>query len=517
MESTFDLLQKQISPEDVSPSGWFDPSCCVFFLRDRPEDAKYDPNTHLMRTARILKLDEEETEDLRIKQKNDFNRLLEKLPKEMVDEWKKKRGVSEDDDFDPAKEFDFMIPAFQRSGQVISKTNVHTFVHEYCHYLQFLRTVASPMLIWAYLNLVQKATLMTQYAKQVGQARIRFPVRRDENIHGALKTLLDDQAAWEIMKWHYSRPNFLTAGDIREAEAEFNSLLLGKHSFRFKHYRISDHFVTIHFRGVNEAAPKYARAYLEAEAALGDFAPSVFPLITYFALSMPFKKYSRFNIEAFEPVHPEEAFQAAVDLLKQDPSSGLAYAKYAQNLYQIPRDPRPSRILEHFCKKVCKNNGWISPLSRSIREKWIDRLLPGSLFTSKLHTVFEKALLLEKEYGEEIFSDPFTENHQPFLRSIPLPILLSPAGQKLNFHVDDFWSGDFAQTVHPLHTFMGAAFSLFVSTNVNNRCPHNSCRFRGLNLCHGLFTFPDSADACGFPEFIEDWLGVPISAFSIRS
>jgi hypothetical protein len=517
MKSTLNLLQRNINAEDVNPSGWFDPRCCIFFLRELPKDETYDPNTQLMQMAKVLKLNAKETEEFRVKLKSDFNDLLEKLPKEFVDEWKRDRGVSEDYIYDPSKEFTFTIPAFQHSGRVISETNAHVLVHEYCHYLQFLRTVASPMLIWANLNLVRKAELMIQFTKKIGQTQIRFPIKDDNNIHRTLKTLLDDPAVWEILKWHYSRLNYLNANDIREAEAQFNSLMLGKQSLRFRYFRISDHPITIHVREENKVRPQYARAYLETESAFGDFAPSVFPLITYFALSMPFKKYSRFNIEAFEPVHPEEAFQGATDLLKKDLSSGHTYAKYAQQLYRYRRDLRPSRILKRFCQKVCKNNGWIYPSSRNIRKKWIDRLPPSSLFTSQLHMVFDKALMLEKKYGEEIFSDPFTENHKPLLRAIPFPPLILPDEKKLNFLADDFWSRDFVQIVPTMLIMMGFALSIFVSTNVNNECPHETCRFQDLNLCHGVLTYPDSADNCGFPDLIEDLWGLTFSKFSKRN
>lgn len=63
---------------------------------------------------------------------------------------------------------------------------------------------------------------------------------------------------------------------------------------------------------------------------------------------------------------------------------------------------------------------------------------------------------------------------------------------------------------------MGVAFSLFVNTDVENECPHEACQFRKSNLCHGVFTYPESADECGFPDYMEDWSGLPFSAFIKR-
>lgn len=515
MKATLEFVQKAAT-DGVNPRGWFDPRCCVFYLREIPGEEKYDPNTTLMRMAGALHLDEDKTEELKTDLQDDFNRFLDGLPKEMVDEWKAKIGASPDYKYDPSKEFSFSVPFGQRSQQVFSEIDGHVSIHEYFHYLQFLRTTASPMLIWAFMNLRDKAQILFQVAKRAGQRTIRYPIDASDRIHAALWSVLDDPALWNILEWHYSRPNFLSANDIREAEAEFNSILAGKHFLRFRYYHLAGHPITLHFRDLNERAPQYARAYLETEAALGDFAPSLFPLITHFALSMPFKRYSWFNIEDFEPVHPEEAFQAALRFLKKDISSGHPYAKFAQSLYKSIRNPIPSKVLRNFSKRVCKSNGWIHPGSRKIRQKWINRIYSMNPFLRNLYRLFYDALYLEQKHGEEIFSEPATKNHEPILQSLPLPPLILREGLAVKSVADEYWFKDFGQAVALIRVQMGAAFSLFVNADVENECPHTACQFRKSNLCHGVFTYPETAEECGFPGFIEDWSGLPFSAFVRR-
>jgi hypothetical protein len=397
----------------------------------------------------------------------------------------------------------FFVDPCAKEVNVFAEDKQFVLNHELMHYLQRLRS-ASGSLLTGCVSLLQRWSLRIRaaYSSRGG--------RCDRSL--LLRAIPPEELTFysRVMSWHSGRPNFLTAGDIKEAEAELLALVFGKNMFRFKRYTIGNP-VTLHFRELSKSKPATARAYLEAEAVLDLLTPSFFPLLAHFALSMPYRGTLDTPFD-LDPVHPEEAFNAALDYVSRNRQWVMDYYAAAYELYQKQSvDLSLGRQLVcEFCNRVCHDNGWISMDTDSRRRicGFVDG--PEDPVLTGLKRIEELAIETEARCGPLPFMEPFCKTSEVALAQLPKPPML--AGDRV--YCDDRLGPEYVSSAVSWRSFNGAVRRLLFDTSEENACPWVSmCKFAPAGLCHEHLVYPIDAKQCRFPAGFSTAFGVKLEEF----
>jgi hypothetical protein len=412
---------------------------------------------------------------------------------------------------------------FQRlvsEGRVFGEQSAFTFHHEYVHYIQAMRSLANIWLTGSTVAALQWAPdLRSSLAEADG-----WPATDSEVYVPEGESLI----ALNTWRW-FNEGDRLTVRNIQESEAELLAQFSGIGSFRFRNYAsgVRNSTVTAHFDYLKSRKRGYAEAYLRVEAVLGPLAAAVFPLLSYFAQSMPAE---RSDSGEYLLVPAEEAFQAALDHLEADADLLASYYHYAYDLHRVEGFALdPARDLVHeFGRKVCESRGWIYN-GPELRRRWAKNLAKlggpfprkmGGSFTSKIAQVLLKALDLEARYGPmlfiEVWSPPCTKI---LLKKLPLPAVVVPQDTEDPFVVgvlsSGYWGSEFVHAALLVRALAGATFGILFNGNMGRPpCPHASeCPHASARLCNDHFPYPQSWQVCPFPATFAGWFGVELTSF----
>lgn len=409
-------LLKSIDSQNLVSKGLFDPRFCIIVLQDFPDRINFrDPMS--------------------------FESLSSES--EHKDTWRKMTDVfskagyqsSKIEKYNPLRTSTYYLSPTAYSETVFGEYKGFVFNHEFLHFLQFIRSPATPFFIHAFTELFNWGLQINP--QELGEKDLPIP---DKNAWWF----------WQVILWYYTRPNFLTASDIKESEAEMMSLMYGKNTMRFKKYMLGN-VVAIHFRELAQQHPRYARAYIEAESALRELVSSLFPLLAYFSLSMPLKSEDNANKNNTEIATPEEAFVGAIECLQNNPEIGHEYYFTAYDLYKYSHIDLNAKncVVKEFCREVCRYKNWTFN-STGKRKHLIDQLdRIDRPFTDRISKLLKIAVDIESEYGAIIFLEPYNKTCSRILKEIPLPPLLIPQNDFKEFRIlgSDFWGKDYIQDV----------------------------------------------------------------------
>lgn len=391
----------------------------------------------------------------------------------------------------------------KRSRPIYGEQSGYLFYHEFIHFLQFLRS-----------GLLNLTVLLTQ----------EFLSDNENLDYPRLISLGDtppDYEPHDIDFWKKyflinRRNNLMSGRDIMEADAQLLSIFKGRNTMRYRTYSSTEHPATIHFRDLHKRQPEYARAFIEAEARLGDVAVSLFPLLAYFSLSLPTHTPVT-QIQYIDPVDPEDALRAAVDHLEKNSALIIDYVMYVRRFYEqrsasieARKDP-----VHNIGEQICKSNGWHYN-GPSERKKIIEELGRRNTPTAaQLSQILSLAVDLEMKYGPSIFMEPYNISALKVLTTIPMASMVSvgsPVGGKAMFRTSDFWGKPYVMEAGIQKMIMSLVLSLRFGIQEPNYCPvQQGCPYAHINLCSGFHSYSKKWKQCDFPTLCKMVLGMDLS------